>query len=82
MRYFDRCFVLCVSVCLLVSPAKADEPIRRRLVPVWIRLGPWNRVVDGGPDLPLGMGNFFGGAHPVVSMGSMRREVDMLNFIR
>jgi len=30
-------------------------------------VGPGNHVLDGGPDAPMGMGNFEGGkGHPIV----------------
>jgi len=42
-----------------VSPAKADEPIE---MPFGLRtrVGPGNQVLDGGPDPPMGSGNFEG----------------------
>jgi len=44
----------------LVSPAKTAEPIEMPLG-LRIRLGPGIRALDGGPDPPMGMGNFEGG---------------------
>jgi len=43
----------------LVSPAKAAAPIE---IPFGLRtrVGPRNHVLDGGPDLPMGRGNFEG----------------------
>jgi len=58
--------VVCRSVCLwvcwsvtLVSPAKMAEPIE---MPFGLRtrVGPENHVLDGGPDPPMGRGNFKG----------------------
>jgi len=37
-----------------VSPAKMAEPIEMLLT----RVGPENHVLDWGPDLPMGRGNF------------------------
>ena len=56
--------MVCLSVTV-VSPAKVTEPIE---MPFGLRtrLGPWNHVLDGSPDLhttedPLvGRGNFEG----------------------
>jgi len=51
-----------LSVCLcvtLVSPAKVAEPIEMLFgLRTWV--GPGNRVLDGGPDPPMGRGNFKG----------------------
>jgi len=43
----------------LVSPAKMAEAIE---MPFGLRtlVGPGNHVLDGGPDPPIGMGNFEG----------------------
>jgi len=55
-----------LSVCrcvTLVSPAKTAAPIE---MPFGLRtrVGPENHVLDGGPDSPMGRGNFEGkGAH-------------------
>jgi len=49
-----------------VSPAKTAELIE---MPFGLRtrVGPGNHVLDGGPDLPMGRGNFEGGKRrPVV----------------
>jgi len=51
-----------LSVCrsvTLVSPAKTDAPIE---LPFGLRtwVGPGNHVLDGGPDLPMGKGKFWG----------------------
>ena len=51
-----------LSVCqsvTLVSPAKTAEPIEM-LFGLRTPVGPGNHVLDGGPDLPMGRGNFFG----------------------
>jgi len=44
----------------LVSAAKTAEPIE---MPFGLRtgVGTGNHVLDGGPDLPMGRGNFEGG---------------------
>jgi len=49
---------VCLSVTL-VSPAKTAPPIE---LPFGLRtwVGPGNHVLDGGPDLPMGRGKFFG----------------------
>jgi len=54
------CRSICLSVCLsvtLVSPAKTTESIE---MPFGLRtrIGPGNHVLDGGPDPPMGKGNF------------------------
>ena len=54
--------VVCWSVGLsvtLVSPAKTAAPIE---LPFGLRtwVGPGNHVLDGGPDPPMGRGNFVG----------------------
>jgi len=57
------------SVCrsvTLVSPAKTAAPIE---MPFGLRtqVSPRNHVLDGGPDLPMGRGNFEGGkGRPIV----------------
>jgi len=34
---------------------------------LWTHMGPRNHVLDGGPDAPMGMGNFEGEkGHPIV----------------
>jgi len=55
--------MVCGSVCLsvtLVSSAKTAELIE---MPFGLRtrVGPGNHAVDGGPDPPMGRGNFEGG---------------------
>ena len=48
------------SVCrsvTVVSTAKTAEPIRMPFG-LWTRVGPENHVLDGGPDPPMGRGNF------------------------
>jgi len=55
------------SVCLsvtLVSPAKMAEPIEMPFG-LWTRVGSRNRVLDGGPDLPMRRGNFGEKSHPL-----------------
>jgi len=50
----------------LVSPAKMAAPIE---IPFGLRtrVSPGNHVLDGGPDAPMGRGNFEGGkGHPIV----------------
>jgi len=50
--------VVCRSVTL-VSPAKTAEPVEMPFVlRTWVR--PGNHVLDGGPDPPMGRGNFLG----------------------
>jgi len=62
--------VVCRSVCLsvylsvcrsvtLVSPAKTAAPIEMPFG-LTTRVGPENHVLDGGPDPPMGRGNFEG----------------------
>ena len=48
----------------LVSPAKTAEPIEMTFE-VLPRVGPENHVLDGGPDPPIGRGNFEGGERGV-----------------
>ena len=51
-----------LSVCrsvTLVSPAKIAEPIEM-LFGFRTLVGPGNNVLDGGPDIPMGRGNFLG----------------------
>jgi len=43
----------------LVSPAKTAEPIEM-LFGLRTQAGIWNHVLDWGPDLPMGRGNFDG----------------------
>jgi len=55
--------VVCRLVYLsdtLVSPAKTTAPIEM-LFELRTRVDPWNHVLDGGPDIPMGRGNFEGG---------------------
>jgi len=47
------------SVAVL-DPAKTAEPIKMRFE-LRTRVGPTNHVLDGGPDPPVGSGNFDGG---------------------
>jgi len=60
------------SVCrsvTLVSPAKTAAPIEMPFG-IGTRVGPRNRVLDGGPDPPMGRGNFEGRkGHPIVKYG-------------
>jgi len=44
----------------VVNPAKTAEPIKMRFE-LRTRVGPTNHVLDGGPDPPVGSGNFDGG---------------------
>jgi len=46
----------------LVSPAKTAEPIEMSFG-LRTRVGPWHHVDDGGPDSPMGRGNFEGKGH-------------------
>jgi len=58
----------CLSVGLsvtLVSPAKTAEPIEMPFG-LWTLVGPRNHVLDGGPDPPMGRGNFEGERCPLV----------------
>jgi len=51
----------------LVDPAKTAEPIE---MPFGLRtrVGPRNHILDGGPDVPTGRGNFEGGkGRPIVN---------------
>jgi len=53
---------VCRSVCrsvTVVSPAKMAGPIGMPFG-LWVRVGPRNHVLDGGPYFPIGMGNFEG----------------------
>jgi len=43
----------------LVSPAKTAAPIEMPFG-LGTRVGPRNHVLDGGPDFPMGRGNFEG----------------------
>jgi len=50
----------------LVSPAEMTEPMEM-LFELSTRVGPENHVLDGGPDPPMGRGNFEGGkGRPIV----------------
>jgi len=50
----------------LVSPAEMTEPIEM-LFELRTRVSPENHVLDGGPDPPMGRGNFeWGKGRPVV----------------
>ena len=54
--------VVCRSVSLsvtLVSPAKTAEPIEMPFR-LSTQVGPGNHLLDGGPDPPMGRGNFEG----------------------
>ena len=65
--------VVCQSVTL-VSPAKTAAPIE---LPFRLRtwVGPGNRVLDGGPDPPMGRGKFLGeNARPIVKYGDTLRS--------
>jgi len=58
------------SVCRsveLVSPAKMAEPIEMQFgLRNWV--GPGNHVLDGGPDPPMGRGEFLGeNGRPIVN---------------
>jgi len=37
-------------------------------------LGPGNHVLDGGPDPPMGRGNFWGKGRPIVKYGNTLRS--------
>jgi len=57
---------VCRSVCwyvylsvTVVSPAKTVEPIEM-LSGLWAQVGSRNHMVDGGPHIPMGRGNFEG----------------------
>jgi len=54
---------------MIMSPAKTAEPIEMPFR-MWTRMGPRNRVLDGGPDPHSGRGNFEGekGPHLVVDV--------------
>jgi len=59
---YELSSVVCQSVYLsdtLVSPAKTTAPIEM-LFGLRTRVDPWNHVIDGGPDIPMGRGNFEG----------------------
>ena len=50
----------------LVSPAKTAEPIEMPFG-LMTQVGPGNQVLDGGPNPPMGRGNFEGGKErPIV----------------
>jgi len=51
--------VVCRSVTK-VSPAKTAEPIEMPFG-LWTLVGPRDHILDGGPDPPMGRGNFEGG---------------------
>jgi len=63
------CRSVCGSVCwsvILVNPAKTAKPIEMPFG-LMTQVGPGNRVLDGGPDPPMGRGNFEGGkGRPIV----------------
>jgi len=40
-----------------MSPAKMAEPINMSFG-MWIQVGPWNHITDGGPNSPMGRDNF------------------------
>jgi len=42
---------------MIVIPAKLAEPIEM-LFRMWTPVGPWNHVLDGGPDPSMRRGNF------------------------
>ena len=59
---------VCLSVCrsvTLLRPANTAAPIE---MPFGLRsrVGPGNHVLDGGPDPPIGRGNFGGKDQPIV----------------
>ena len=59
--------MVCLSVCLSVTVvrlAKVDEPIKMPFG-LWTRVGPWNNVLDGGPEPPWEEAIFLGGG-PIV----------------
>ena len=60
----DRVVWCGLSVCLSVTDL--PEPIE---VPFGLRtwVGPKNHVLDGGPDLRMGRGNFEGKGRPIVN---------------
>jgi len=52
-----------LSIHSVVICAKTAEAIELPFG-LWARVGPVNHVLDGGADLPMGKGNFWGkGAH-------------------
>ena len=53
------CLSVCRSVCRTSEPCKTAAPIE---MPIGLgtRVGPRNHVSDGGPDPPMGRGNFEG----------------------
>jgi len=55
---YNRCSMVCQYITI-VSPAKAAEPIEKPFG-LWIRMGPRNHVLDGGPDPLMRKGNFEG----------------------
>jgi len=65
-HYCDRQTV-CLSICHSSEPCKTAQPIE---IPFGLRtrMGPRNHVLDGGPDPPMGSGNFEGG--PLQSIGT------------
>jgi len=48
-----------LSVCHTSDPCTNAEPIEMEFG-LRTLVGPGNHVLDGGPDLPMGMGNFEG----------------------
>ena len=63
-----------LSVCrsvTLVNPAKTAAPIELPFgLRTWVGLG--NHVLDGGPDLPMVRGKFFGeNGRPIVKYGTL-----------
>jgi len=61
----------------LVSPVKTAERIE---VPfgLWTWLGPWNHVLDGGSDPPMGRGNFGGKGRRGVAVTSLGVSTKLL----
>ena len=51
------CRSVCRFVCHSLDPAKTAEPIKMPFG-LWVWVGSRNHVLDGGPDLPIGRGNF------------------------
>ena len=48
----------------MVSCAKTSKPIEMPFV-FWAGMGTRNKILDGGPGLPMGRGNFWGKGRPL-----------------
>jgi len=73
----DRVAWSVVRSVTLVSPAKTAAPIGM-LFGLRTQMGPGNHVLDGGPDPPMGRGNFFWGGkehHIVKYRDTLRSSV-------